>query len=214
MTSEKREEAGSVGASRQAALHKANVATRTAMGALFILYPVFVYYALKSGGMRRAALLLLAIYLPIALIRFLWGKRARFGALQLVPLIPLGTIGLASLLSSPSMLLATPTIINWSLLAVFGGTLFTERPMIERFAHLVDPHLSEPRRRWCRLWTWIWCAFFTLNGAVAGALALLDDPIYWAAYTSVLSYVLMALLFGGEMGLRFLRFGSLRERRQ
>lgn len=186
----------------------------TLMGgaALFILYPVFVYYAIEGGDARRAALLLFAIYLPIALARFIWGRRARLGAITLIPLIPLGAIGLSYLLSEEGLLLAAPTLINLGLLLAFGGTLFTERPMIERFARLVDPGLSEPRQRWCALWTWIWCAFFALNGIAAGLLALLDDRIYWTAYTSMISYLLMGLLFGGEVALRYLRFGSLRER--
>jgi len=209
MNAEKRAGAARGGALKRAAA----IAARFFAGALFILYPVFVYFALERGGTRQAALALLALYLPLGLIRFIWGRRAKLGALQLIPLIPLIAIGLASLLAESGLLLATPTLINFALLAVFGATLFTERPMIERFARLVDPELSDARRSWCALWTRIWCGFFAVNGALAGLLALHDDPIYWTAYTSIVSYVLMGLLFGGEMVLRYLRFGSLRESR-
>jgi len=179
--------------------------------ALFVLYPVFVYYAIQAGNVRRGALLLFLIYLPLGVARLLWGKRSRLGGVQLIPLLTLGAIALSYLFSEAGLLLITPTLINWSLLLVFAATLFTDRPMIERFARLIDPNLGKERQRWCSLWTYIWCGFFALNGGVALLLAMLDERLYWTGYTSIVSYVLMGLLLGGEMALRYLRFGSLRE---
>jgi len=46
--------------------------------------------------------------------------------------------------------------------------------------------------------TQIWCGFFILNGATAAILAGLQYYDWWAAYTGILSYVLMGLLFAGE----------------
>jgi uncharacterized membrane protein len=83
--------------------------------------------------------------------------------------------------------------------------------MIERFARMTDPDLRPEEVRWCRAWTVAWSAFFVVNGAVAAALALFAPLRWWTLHTSVLGYVAMGLLLGGEWiarKVRFRRFGD------
>ena len=84
------------------------------------------------------------------------------------------------------------------MLAVFGGSLFAKQTVIERLARLQHPDLPPEGVRHTRRVTQIWCSFFILNGATAAILAGLQYYDWWAAYTGIVSYVLMGLLFAGE----------------
>jgi uncharacterized membrane protein len=50
--------------------------------------------------------------------------------------------------------------------------------------------------------TAVWCGFFVVNGAIAGGLALWGTERTWALYTGGVAYVLMGLLFAGELAVR------------
>jgi len=56
--------------------------------------------------------------------------------------------------------------------------------------------------------TQVWCGFFVINGAIAFGTALWASEAVWSLYTGVISYALMALLFGAEYLVR-LRFKRL-----
>jgi uncharacterized membrane protein len=79
-------------------------------------------------------------------------------------------------------------------------------PMIEKFARLQQPVLSEAERDWCRLITRIWCAFFAVNGLTAFALAVAAPVRWWTIYTGGLAYAGIGLLLVGELVLRKRRF--------
>ena len=59
---------------------------------------------------------------------------------------------------------------------------------------------------WCRMWTWIWCTFFVINGSIATALALLAPLDWWALYNGLIAYALIGALLLGEWLLRRRRF--------
>lgn len=80
--------------------------------------------------------------------------------------------------------------------------------MIERFARLHEPDLPESGVRYTRKVTFVWCAFFILNGAAALWTALQASLELWALYNGLIAYVLMGALLGGE----FLVRGFVRKR--
>ena len=41
--------------------------------------------------------------------------------------------------------------------------------------------------------------FFTINGCVALITVLIEDKFYWSIYNGAISYVLMGLMFAGEL---------------
>ena len=93
----------------------------------------------------------------------------------------------------PALLLALPVVINVILLLSFAETLRAGQvPMIERFARLSDPHLTDEKRAHCRRWTQRWCAFFVVNGVIAALLGALATPFVWASYTGGVAYALRA----------------------
>lgn len=80
--------------------------------------------------------------------------------------------------------------------------------MIERFARLQSPQLTHEQVRWCRGWTFGWCAFFVVNGVVAASLALWAPLRAWTLYNGFLAYLAIGALIAVEWILRRRRFGA------
>ena len=181
------------------------------LGLAVVAYPLGVYAGLSHGEPRGAALLLLAFFVPAAALRVAKLKSERLTTLAALPLVTVSLLVASALLDAGGFILAVPTVINLLLLVAFGATLRYGPPMIERFARLQEPELSDEKLAWCRLWTRVWCAFFLVNGAVAAALAAYAPLELWTAYTGLVAYALMGMLFALEWGLRRLRFGGVAE---
>jgi uncharacterized membrane protein len=183
------------------------LAARIAFGATVVLYPVVVWYGISRGNARATAAVLLCATIPLALLR--WrsvGARALHG-LGILPFVTVAMVGLGLLLGRSGFVLAVPTAVNVVLLAVFAATLQPgSTPMIERFARLQVADPSPRQMAWCRAWTWIWCAFFVVNGGTATALALWSPTSWWAAYTGGIAYLGIGSLLLLEWLLRRRRF--------
>ena len=93
-----------------------------------------------------------------------------------------------------------PIAVNALMLAVFGGSLFAKQTVIERLARLQHPDLPPEGVRHTRHVTQIWCGFFILNGATAAILVGLQYYDWWAAYTGIVSYVLMGAFVCRRVG--------------
>ncbi|MCO5169077.1 MAG: hypothetical protein M9894_22265 [Planctomycetes bacterium] len=173
------------------------MSARAALGAaLAVGYPALVYAGVSRGDARAAALVLLAGLLVTV--------RGAGPALAL----PLAAGALAAGCAATGdarLLLALPVVVNVLLLTGFLASLRGES-VVERLARLLEPDLPAERAAYCRRVTWVWCAFFAANAAVAGALALLAPVAWWALWTGVLSYAAVGLLFVGEVVVRRRRF--------
>jgi len=175
---------------------------------LTIGYPAFVYLALERLGPRAVSVVLLVVLVPVFWWRVRAHDRETVKALAIVPAVTLVALVLGATLDAAGGVLLVPVAINAALLTAFGATLFGGRtPMIERFARLVEPELSEAKLRWCRRWTWVWVSFFVFNGGLALALALFAPVRWWALYNGLVAYVLIGLLFAIEWVARRLLFG-------
>ena len=182
-------------------------AAASVIAAISVLaYPLVVYYGLANGSARFAGVALLAVLVPVLVVR-LWraSKETRLTVLAL-PLTVIALVGLSVMLNDRVFLLLLPTLINSAMLAQFGRTLFRGPPMVERFARLVEPDLSSEKVGYCRTVTQIWCAFFALNGATAMVLAMSASLQVWSFYTGIVNYVIMGALFAGEYFVRKVRF--------
>lgn len=182
------------------------IVVRIAVAVLFVVYPFLVYLALTRFGGRITAALLLGVLV-------LWGARARLLGRQGFRGILLQAGGVAALslgtLASddPVWLQQVPVLISVFLLATFLASLFRPPPMIERYARLVQPELTEGEARHCRIVTWAWVAFFVANAAVAEALVVWGSMEAWAVYAGGIAYGLMGLMFMVEYVVRKARFG-------
>ncbi|MBK8168796.1 MAG: hypothetical protein IPK60_00450 [Sandaracinaceae bacterium] len=176
--------------------------------ALVIAYPLVVYFGLSHAGTREAGLVLLAVVLPGLVLRARRTALATLGTVLIVPATVLACVALGIVLDNARFYLVLPTLINLAMLAQFGRTLVSGMPMIERFARMSEPTLTETQIRYCRIVTVVWCCFFALNAATTLLLALTASLAAWSFYTGIVSYVVMGALFAGEYIVRKYRFRS------
>ena len=183
------------------------MAWRVVGGVLVVLYPPAVYYVLTQHDGRFGILGLLALCIAVAGVRL---RRAEPQQRLQVLAVPgaLALLAVASLsLNDHRFVLALPVLINLALLATFASTLWTDMPLVERFARLQVDDLSPAEVAYCRAVTKLWSLFFILNGLAAGLLAWLAPMAWWALYTGLIAYILIGLLGAGEYILRKFRFG-------
>ena len=181
---------------------------RTAFIAVVTLvYPGLVYLGLLRHSARTVGLLVVGVIAVLIAARA-WSadKKALWSAVR--PLLPALVLGTASAaIDDPRFLFAVPVLISLSLLLAFAATLRAgATPMIERFARTMEPELPPGGEAHCRAVTWAWVVFFGVNASVAGGLAILGPVSWWAAYTGLVSYVLIGLMFTVEVIVRKIRF--------
>jgi uncharacterized membrane protein len=170
------------------------LAIGTLLLVLLVMYPFGIYALLEKYGVFT---------LGIALV-FL-------AACRLLPLVPsnpklalllacAGGLFLLVLGYSDSELLLKlyPTLINFGCLVTFSLTLIYPPSMIERIARLARMRMDRHSFSYTHKLTFVWCAFFAINGSIAGWYALNGSTQDWALYTGLYSYVAMGLLFAGE----------------
>ncbi|MFY9344562.1 MAG: hypothetical protein WAT39_18870 [Planctomycetota bacterium] len=177
-----------------------------AIAVVFAIYPVVVWLGLAKQSPRTVAIALLCVMLPV-LVWLLRQSRGATAALLLAPVVTVAAIGAAAAFDDAAWLFVEPVAISAGLLLAFGSTLRRGgMPMVERFARMHEPDLSVPKQAWCRTWTWIWCAFFVVNGTTALVLAVAAPLSWWAWYNGSLVYVVMGTLFATEYVMRRRRF--------
>lgn len=110
-----------------------------------------------------------------------------------------------------------PVTISAIFLVIFGSSLFSDEPIVFRFAKLGDKSIAGSSfendvKLYCKKVTIAWCIFFILNGGTAAFLAYLGNifpsiPKQKAdaialSYTGGISYILMGLIFAIEFIIR------------
>ncbi|MCX4160849.1 MULTISPECIES: hypothetical protein [Paraburkholderia] len=117
----------------------------------------------------------------------------------------LSVVSAAIVATNSEMLLRLyPSLVNLGLLVAFGATLVRGPSMIEKFARLRTPALSEHAVHHTRRVTQIWCGFFVLNGAFSAYTGLYWARDAWSLYNGAISYGLIGLLLVGEIAWRYL----------
>ena len=166
-------------------------------GILLLAWPFIIWFGLAHNSLQG----LLPLMALMLFLRFRQTRR-RAGALSVVSQIVAVagmTLCIASyLLKTHQLLLFYPVVVNSVMLAVFGGSLWSRMPIIERLARLREPDLPERAVRYTRRVTQIWCAFFIINGGIALFTALYGDLSLWTAWNGMISYLLMGTLMAGE----------------
>ncbi len=123
-----------------------------------------------------------------------WGK-----SLSLVAIV----LGAASLLSkNAEFVYLYPVLVNLVLFAVFIFSLFGQQTIIEKIARLKEAQFTDQQIPYARKVTIAWTIFFLLNGFIALFTVLIEDKIYWSLYNGGISYILMGLMFAGELHYR------------
>lgn len=160
-------------------------------------WPFVIWFGLAHNSLHW----LLPLMALLLLVRL---RQARHTAgpmrvvLQGVALVGITLCLLSALFKTHQWLLFYPVAVNLVMLAVFGGSLWTPMPLVERLARLREPDLPELAVRYTRRVTQIWCAFFIANGTIALLTALHGDMQIWTAWNGMIAYLLMGLLMAAE----------------
>lgn len=166
-------------------------------GLLLLAWPFLIWFGLAHNSLPW----LLPLMALLLFLRFRQTRR-QSGPLSVVTQIVAVagmTLCIASyLLKTHQLLLFYPVVVSGVMLAVFGGSLWSSMPVVERLARLRDPVLPEQAVRYTRRVTQIWCAFFIGNGGIALVTALYGDMSLWTAWNGMISYLLMGMLMAGE----------------
>jgi len=167
-----------------------------------LAYPLIVYFGLTRAGTRFSAWLLILLgllhtaYRSHELRRFAWRSA-----------LALPLCAAALWLDDRRYMLAVPVLVNAALFSTFFGSLWSERPLVERFARMQVKDLSPAELAYCRSVTKLWCVFFVLNAATAGGLAIVGRLDLWTLYTGLISYILVGIVGASEYTVRKYRFG-------
>jgi uncharacterized membrane protein len=171
--------------------------------ATIVLYPVLVYFGIRSGRFEWFAVALIAIFSARLLILALQGRGKRVSVdLQLVAVagIGLGVLSIAS--GSADAMLYYPFAVNCVLLHFFSLSLIKPPSAIERIARRVDRNFPESAVAYTRKVTIAWVVFFVLNGTVSLFTIWVMPLEIWTLYNGFVSYLLIGCMFLGEFAVR------------
>lgn len=169
---------------------------RTLLLPLTLIYPFFVYWAIQNNEHASGLILLvglLAMRLYTAQVRN--ERQLIFGLIIIVFSVILAT-------GSSYGLKLYPVVISLSLLAVFGFSLLSSMPLVERIARLREPDLPSQATPYLRRITQVWCLFFAVNASVSMATVVVNNNTWWLWYNGIIAYLLMAIVFIGEWFIR------------
>ena len=170
-------------------------------GGFYLSYPLILYLAHTRLSARSVGGILLALY-GISMLLRMRGSAGELWriARQHLPLVAL--IVAAIVLGNRTLLLLLPMLVSLYLLATFADSLRRGPPMIERFARAIEDDLPDFTLPYCRRVTAIWCGFLAANSLVVAGLAFFAPVGWWALYTGVAFYVLLAALLAAEFCVR------------
>jgi uncharacterized membrane protein len=162
-----------------------------------LAYPPLVYFGLSR--LPPGSIVLFGVGLIGLRLLGTWrAERRAAGALILAG------AGLAALLwLAPSLAArAYPIAISLATAAIFGSSLIEPPTVIERIARIYEPDLPPQGVAYARQVTIVWTIFLVANATVSGAFAIWGSLETWTLWNGLISYLLMGLLFVGEMGVR------------
>jgi uncharacterized membrane protein/acyl-CoA synthetase (AMP-forming)/AMP-acid ligase II len=178
------------------------------LGLIVLTYPFLVYFGLYHFEPR----VLYGIIGGVLIVRFLqrFRKLRSENILRVIsPFLAVAVvIGMGLLTNSRIYMLFLPGLVTLAMASVFGYSLYDGPSMIEMFARMEIPDLTDRDVHYCWTVTVVWTLFFLANTLVVTGLALAvradtillgyDSLSVWTVYTGVVSYLLVGLLFGIE----------------
>lgn len=159
-----------------------------------LIYPLIVFIGV---GQLPIWTFLLILLMPI-MLRASAGKLQLHDPFLLPVLLSIIIVGLLGFLDSQIAVKIYPILINVSLAAIFGFSLFQTSTVIERLARLKEPNLSAHGIIYTRRVTILWLCFFLFNAIVSAWVTFYGSLAAWTIYNGLISYFLVGLLFTGE----------------
>ena len=166
-------------------------------GLMLLAWPFLIGFGLTHNSLHWL-LPLMALLLVCRL------RQARHAAgpmrfvVQSVALAGIALCTASYVLKAHQWLLLYPVVVNLVMLAVFGGSLWSKMPLVERLARLRDPQLPPEGVRYTRNVTRVWCGFFIVNGSIALFTVIHGDMQLWTLWNGMIAYILMGTLMATE----------------
>lgn len=161
---------------------------------LSIAYPFLIFFGIKNQGASFFQFLFLGLIVLYALSARKGNSSAWLWVLACSVLVVWMTVSGSAF---PAKLY--PVTISVGLALLFAASLIRPPSMVERFARLKDPDLPPEGVEYTRQVTKIWLAFFVFNASVSAYTSLRMSDESWLLYNGLISYLLIGLLFAGEL---------------
>lgn len=182
----------------------ARTALKLLVGAVLLLYPVAIYLAhehLSPSQMLAGLLALLGLRALVSawvVRRHVRRQVALAGGL----FVAAAAVLLALREVRMDWLRFYPMLFDLGIAAVFFGSLFTARPLVERIARLFHPDLPPSGVRYTRQVTRAWGVLMVLVALVSLYTALATSLRAWSLFNGLIVYLVIAAAFGVEYMLR------------
>jgi len=166
-------------------------------GLMLLAWPFLIGFGLTHNSLHwLLPLMALLLVLRLRQARRLTGPM-RY-VIQCVALAGIALCAASYLLKAHQWLLLYPVVVNLVMLVVFGGSLWTSMPLVERLARIREPLLPPAGVRYTRRVTQVWCGFFIGNGAIALFTVVHGDMHLWTLWNGLVAYLLMGSLMAAE----------------
>ena len=163
--------------------------------ALVVTYPLFVFLALVVFKLPISIVSIGMMIIAIAYFGFFSSKGKRNWSAIL-----LGVLAIAVLITQKEIVLEFyPICITLVFLFVFGVPLLRGKPIITRFAMMMDSAIeTHPGRgileRCCKALNIVWCIHFIISLAVNFMIVFGYDLEIWTLYNALISYLVQGLI--------------------
>jgi uncharacterized membrane protein len=174
-------------------------------GLFLFASPWVLYWTLSRGDIHVASLALIGWVILRTLPIVLAAKREHVRAALTLPAIALVFAALGWLFDNGTWLMVLPAATQASFGVAFLRSLKTT-PMIENFARMVKPELSEGEVAHCRAWTRIWGIYLIVVALFGLVLAAWASLAVWTIYVGLVTYGLVGVLFAVEYVVRKYKF--------
>lgn len=164
-----------------------------ALGIVFVLYPLIVFFGLKWLEPSILALVLVGL----AILRYNFSKsKLPIPFLNAVGIVIIFLLSFSAFANSALLLKLYPVVMNLSFFSIFCYSLYKPPAVITLIAGARDK-LTENAVIYTRKVTMVWSVFFICNAVVALWTVFQSDE-YWALYNGLISYVFVGILFTCE----------------
>lgn len=174
------------------------------MGILLLSYPVAIYLAHDhfTPSQLLAGLLIL---LSVRALVSAWVLRRRV-AQQIILAVVLAVAAVVVLVRFGQVrmhwLRFYPMLFDLGVAAMFFGSLFTARPLVERIARIFHPDLPPSGVRYTRHVTQAWGVLMLLIALVSLVTAMVGSLRSWSLFNGLIVYAVLALAFACEYVVR------------
>ncbi len=148
---------------------------------LSIIGPVLALLFLFKFSASTISMFLILIALFFAY------KRAIASALIIIAFAVLLNQGI----TAPALLY--PVLVSFVVFCAFFASLFSKKPLVQRFAEKMESNLPAHAIKYCYYVTIVWTVFLALNTVIS--YSTINNIQLWSWYNGVISYLLIALLF-------------------